>query len=201
MPTYTVQNPSGQSQGVSEGAPVPASAWASGDPAVLKAAADQAAPGIVALLSRIEAARLQSDPNSLLNRPARVYFAGVTGAPGDGNDSLPAQMRLKLGRSRPRRPGHRRRTPTSSSAARSKTAPGASGTTRVEIQWIVDDANGDERGRILQLNEVPPGTLDHHWGDVAVAVANEAAGGVRDVILNATGLPRPESRNEIVTSG
>ena len=69
-----------------------------------------------------------------------------------------------------------------------KTAPGAGGTTRVEIQWIVDAPNGDERGRILQLNEVPPGTLDRHWSDVAVAVASEAAGGVRDVILNATGL-------------
>ena len=33
----------------------------------------------------------------------------------------------------------------------------------------------------MQLNEVPPGTLDRYWGDVAVAVAAEAAGGVQDV--------------------
>ncbi len=187
LPTYTVQNPSGQSEGASQGAPVPASAWASGDPQVLKTAADQAAPGIVQLLSRIEAAHLKSDPNSLMNRPARLYFTGVTGAPGDGNQSLPAQMTLKLAdlgmvvQDSPDKADFKLRGEV-------KTAPGAGGTTRVEIQWIVDAPDGDERGRVLQLNEVPPGALDVHWSDVAVAVANEASGGVRDIILNATGL-------------
>ena len=55
-----------------------------------------AAPNIASLLTRIEAARRQSDPNSLLNRPARVYLVRVSGAPGDGNDSLTVQMRQKL---------------------------------------------------------------------------------------------------------
>ena len=31
---------------------------------------------------------------------------------------------------------------------------------RVEIQWIVIDAQGDERGRVVQLNDVPAGSLD-----------------------------------------
>ena len=39
----------------------------------------------------------------------------------------------------------------------------------------------------MQLNEVPPGTLDRYWGDVAVVVADEAAGGVRDVVQNVSG--------------
>ena len=30
---------------------------------------------------------------------------------------------------------------------------------RVEIQWIVKTASGDERGRVVQLNEIPAGTL------------------------------------------
>ena len=38
-------------------------------------------------------------------------------------------------------------------------------------------ATGAERGRIVQLNEVPAGTLTGYWGDVAVVVAEEAAGG------------------------
>ena len=68
-----------------------------------------------------------------------------------------------------------------------KTAPGAGNTTRVEIQWIVTDAKGQESGRVVQINEVPPHTLDQFWGEVAVVVANEAAGGVHEVITNATG--------------
>ena len=39
----------------------------------------------------------------------------------------------------------------------------------------------------MQLNEVPARSLDRFWGDVAVVVATEAAGGVRDVIINAGG--------------
>ncbi len=186
VPSYAVQNPSGEPQGVSEGAPVSTADWAGGDPAVLKAAAVQAAPGIASLLGRIEAARRQSDPNSLLNRPARIYFTGVTGAPGDGNSSLPLQMRAKLGAM-----GLVVQDAASgadfSLAGQVQTAPGAKGTMRIELQWIVSDSKGAERGRIVQLNEVPPGTLDRYWGDVAVAVADEAAGGVRDVVLNASG--------------
>ncbi len=186
VPSYAVQNPSGEPQGFSEGAPVSTAAWAGGDPAVLKAAAAQAAPGIASLLNRIEAARRQSDPNSLLNRPARIYFSGVTGAPGDGNSSLPAQMRTKLGAL-----GLVIQDAAGgadfSLAGQVQTAPGAKGTMRIELQWIVADSRGAERGRIVQLNEVPPGTLDRYWGDVAVVVADEAAGGVRDVVLNASG--------------
>ncbi len=186
VPSYAVQNPSGESQGSSEGAPISMAAWAGGDPAVLKAAATQAAPGIASLLTRIEAARRQSDPNSLLNRPARIYFSGVTGAPGDGGSSLPAQMRAKLA-------GMGLVVQDSANGAdftlagQVQTAPGANGAMRIELQWIVSDNKGDERGRIVQLNEVPPGTLDRYWGDVAVVVADEAAGGVRDVVLNSTG--------------
>lgn len=185
VPSYTVRNPAGEPQGVSEGAPVSTRAWAGGQPDVLKAAAKQAAPGIASLLGRIDAARRQSDPTSLQNRPARIHFVGVTGAPGDGNTSLPTQMRAKLSnlglviQDTPQNADF-------TLSGQVQTAPGANGTTRIELQWIVTDAKS-ERGRIVQLNEVPRGTLDRFWGDVAVVVADEAAGGVRDVVLNSGG--------------
>jgi len=53
---------------------------------------------------------------------------------------------------------------------------------RVEIRWSVTNPSGDERGKVVQLNEIPAGTLDHYWGDVAVVVAAEASSGVNDVI-------------------
>ena len=196
VPTYTVQNPAGESQGFSEGAAVPTADWASGRPEVLKAAATQAAPGIASLMQRIEAARQLSDPNSLRNRPARVHFTGVTGAPGDGNTSLAAQMRTRLA-------GVGLVVQDTATGAdfilrgEVKTAPGSGTTTRIELQWVVaaataattsvTDAAAAERGRVVQLNEVPARSLDRFWGDVAVVVATEAAGGVRDVIINAGG--------------
>jgi hypothetical protein len=61
------------------------------------------------------------------------------------------------------------------------------GQQRVEIQWSVKAANGDERGRVVQLNVIPAGSLDHYWADVAMVVASEASGGVNDVILRQSG--------------
>ncbi len=185
VPSYTVQNPKGEPQGVSESPPIPSRDWASGDPAVLKAAAAQAAPGISSLLNRIEAARRQSDPNSLVNRPARVWLAGVTGAPGDGNRSLPEQMRIKMAAA-----GlvvqDTAKDADFKLEGQVETARGANNLVRVELQWIVSDARS-ERGRIVQINEVPGRTINPYWGDVAIVVAEEAAGGVRDVIANAGG--------------
>lgn len=183
---FTVQNPKGEPQGRAEGKPVSARDWAAGSPAMLQQVAAEAAPRISDLLTRIQAALQQADPNSLYNRPARVVVEQVTGAPGDGNVSLTRQMKTELSQLGP----VVQDTPNGadfSLAGDVKTASGAGGTVRVEIQWVVKDARGDERGHLVQLNEVPPGTLDHFWGDVAVVVAKEAAGGVRDVILTQSG--------------
>lgn len=184
-PVYEVKDPAGVSQGLSEGAPIPPALWSAAAAPTLEGAARQAAPGIASLLGRIEAARQQSDPNSLQNRPARIYFTGVTGAPGDGNTSLPRQMRSKLA-SLGLVVQDTAKDADFTLAGDVVTAPGAGGTLRIELQWIVNDPGG-ERGRIVQLNEVPPRSLDRYWGDVAVVVADEAAGGVRDVILNSGG--------------
>jgi hypothetical protein len=170
--------------------PVPVAQWASGSPQVLKAAAAQAAPGIAGLLGQIEAARRQSDPNSLLNRPTRIYLAGVTGAPGDGNRSLPRQMRIKLENN-----GFVVQDTAKNADFEVKgevqTGQGIKGTTRIEMQWIVSDSRS-ERGRILQINEVDPRMINPYWGDTAVAAAAEAANGVKNVIDNATNGYHPD---------
>ncbi len=192
VPVFTVTDPAGKDQGESQGQPVDAGDWEKADPKMLRQVATDGAPGIVSLLSSIQAARLASDPNSLVNRPARVYLKAVTGAPGDGNEALARQIRLRL----PQLGEVMQDTQDKADFTLEgdvATAPGAGGTTRVEIQWIVTDAAGVERGRIVQLNEVPQGTLDGLWGDVAYVVAQEAAGGVKDVILNQIGGRKPAS--------
>ncbi len=186
VPTYTVLDPKGASQGASEGPPVPAREWAAGQPATLQAAAEAEAPKVVAMLGGIEARRQRSDPRSLLNRPPVLFFKGVTGAPGDGNVALARQMTTRL-------PGLGDVVQDAAKGAdfsvegQVKTAPGAGKTTRIEIQWIINDVQGRERGRVVQLNEVPVGSLDLYWGEVAIAVATEAAGGVHEVVVQASG--------------
>ena len=141
---------------------------------------------MVALLNGIEARRQMSDPHSLLNRPPVLWFKGVTGAPGDGNTSLRGRCR----RGCPTWATWCRTTAKGAISRRGpvKTAPGAGKTTRIEIQWIVNDAQGRERGRVVQLNEVPIGIAGPVLGrGRRRGVANEAAGGVHEVVVQASG--------------
>ena len=181
-------NPQGVPQGASQGEPVAPRAWAAGQPATFKAVRPRRRrPSWWPCWTGIEAQRQMSDPHSLLNRPPVLYLRAVTGAPGDGNAALTRLMTAQL---RPTLGDVVQDTPKGADftvAGEVKTAPGAGGTTRVEVQWMVTDEQGRERGRVVQLNEVPKGSLDQFWGEVAMVVANEAAGGVRDVVTQAVG--------------
>ncbi len=181
MPRFAVQNPLGKPQGSVQGPPVPADDWQTASADTLQREAEAAAPGISSLLDRIEAAREESDPNSLLNRPAQVVIKGVTGAPGDGDTSLARQIGLDLGKGGV----VVQKTPENADfvvEGQVHTVPAGKGVVRIELQWIVTDAQGREAGRVVQLNEVPEAAISGLWGDVAIAAGQEAAGGVRDVI-------------------
>jgi hypothetical protein len=196
VPSFTVLDPTGAAKGNTEGNPVDAATWSEAGPAILQKAADDAAPRLATLLTNIEAARQQSDPNSLLNRPARLAFTGVTGAPGDGNVSLGRQIKLELAKIG-------QDTQDSTDGADFVlhgvviVKPGQAGQQQVEIDWLVDDMRGSNRGKIAQLNDIPTGSLDHFWGDGAVVVAQQAAGGVKEVIANTTtrrtDAPKPDA--------
>ena len=186
VPVYTVLDPMGKDKGKAEGKPVASADWAAASPATLTLAATDVAPGIADLLSRIQAAQQHADPNSLYNRHARVQVLDVTGAPGDGDLALTRQMRTILAGLGP----IVQETPIGADfivRGGVKLVPIGGGQERVEIQWSVVNPKGDERGRVVQLNDVPAGSLNGYWGDVATAVAQEAAGGVRDVILRQSG--------------
>jgi hypothetical protein len=181
QPEFTVIDPTGKVQGSAHGEPVPVADWASASPAILHQVASGAAPRISAMLTSIRIAREKADPNSLYNRTARVEVPDVTGAPGDGNQTLTAQMRARLAVLGP----EVLTTPTDADfivQGQVVMVPEAGHKERVEIQWIIKTGSGDERGRVVQLNEIPAGSLDHYWGDVAVVVASEASNGVNDVI-------------------
>jgi hypothetical protein len=121
-----------------------------------------------------------------MNRPARIYFTGVTGAPGDGDVSLARQMAVSL----PNGGNVIQNTAKDADFTLSgqvKVTHLDPRTDHVEIVWTVHNASGGEAGKVAQLNDIPAHTLDTYWGDVAVVVAREAAGGVRQVITNNSG--------------
>ena len=196
VPTYTIVNPKGVAQGSASGAPVGLRTWSAATDADLHQIATRDAEAIAALLDRIKATVQQSDPNSLVNRPARIAMQGVAGAPGDGNAMLRRMITADLGelgivvQDTPRGADY-------SLAGTVRIAPsGTPGQSRVEIQWTVHDRYGTEAGHLLQMNDVPDGSLNGHWGDVAVVVAQEAAGGVREVLTNqlAAGAKQPHPK-------
>ncbi len=185
-PMFSIQNPEGKEEGVAQGEQVPLSAWAHADQALLTQVAAEAGPRIGAVLTSIRVSHDKADPGSLYNRAAKVDVADVTGAPGDGNVALTQQLRARLAVLGP----VVLTTPSGADfivQGEVKVVPIPKHQERVEIQWIVKTPSGDERGRVVQLNEIPAGTLSRYWGDVAVVVATEASNGVNDVILRQAG--------------
>jgi hypothetical protein len=192
VPRYALFDPDGAPQGVAEGSAIPARDWARPSPALFADVANDAARRAADLLLRAEAARKSTAPSALTAAgPPRVYLLPVRGAPGDGNESLTARMRDSLGDN-----GILAQEVADGAGfatdGRVNVVPVGRGMQRVEILWIVSRRDGQELGRVLQMNEIPAGLLDRHWGDIAFAAAAEAAGGVQRVIENAGGMPKRE---------
>ena len=192
VPRYALFDPDGAPQGVAEGSAIPARDWARPNAALLADVANDASRRAAELLLRAEAARKSTNPAALAAAgPPRVYLLPVRGAPGDGNDSLTARMRDSLGDY-----GILAQEVADGAGfaadGRVNVVPVGRGMQRVEILWIVSRRDGQELGRVLQMNEIPSGLLDRHWGDIAFAAAAEAAGGVQRVIENAGGMPKRE---------
>jgi len=185
-PKFTLIDPKGRVKGDVVGKPVPASDWAQAASAVFQRSAAQAAPQIVELLRAVDASLKQSDPNSLYNRPARIFFAGVTGAPGDGDMALARGMRIRLPETGDQLVD---RAISADFLLRGtvKLTDEPDGQQQVEIHWLVSDSAGHLAGDVAQGHDVGKGTLDHYWGDIAAVVTDEAAGGVHEVITNFSG--------------
>jgi len=192
VPRYALFDPDGIPQGVAEGSAIPARDWASPSAALFAEVANDASRRAADLLLRAEAARKSTNPAALAaSGPPRLYLLPVRGAPGDGNESLTARMRDSLGDN-----GILAQDVADGAGfaadGRVNVVPVGRGMQRVEILWIISRRDGQELGRVLQMNEIPSGLLDRHWGDIAFAAAAEAAGGVQRVIENAGGMPKRE---------
>lgn len=185
-PSAQLHDAKNADQGSVDAPPVPARAWADGDAAVLADTAAALAPKLEDVLRAAVARVAQNDPNSLLNRPAKILLRAVSGAPGDGNRVLYASMRQHL---------------LGTGDVLTETAADAdfivtprvirrrvdAATDQIEIHWHVTTGRGDEAGDVAQGHDFPAGSLDGYWGEVAEAVTLEAAPGVHTVITNYSG--------------
>ena len=192
VPRYALFDPDGAPQGGAEGSAIPARDWSRPSAALFADVANDASRRAADLLLRAEAARKSTNPAALAaSGPPRLYLLPVRGAPGDGNASLTARMQESLGDY-----GILAQDVADGAGfaadGRVNIVPVGRGMQRVEILWIISRRDGQELGRVLQMNEIPSGLLDRHWGDIAFAVAAEAAGGVQRVIENAGGMPKRE---------
>ena len=185
VPHYTIAGPDGKTYGNVNGAPAAAAAWANGDTATLQNQAEADAGALADRLAAANAQVQQGNPESLENRPPRLFMGSVTGAPGDGDQALTLAMTRNL-------PGPD--DELVATAARAdftitglvKTQPDPHGQILVELDWSIYDSNNRKIGQVTQLHDVMPGDIVPYWGDVAAAAGQEAAGGVQKVIQNAT---------------
>jgi hypothetical protein len=68
------------------------------------------------------------------------------------------------------------------------------------LAWTVLRPNGSEIGTIRQANNVPKGTLDQPWGDLAFIIAQGAAEGIVDLLRKTAGKPQANAENSAVAA-
>lgn len=188
LPAFAIVGPTGRTYGRATGAPVAAAQWADGDPATLKQAALAAAPSLAHQLAAINANIQQSNPLSLENRPTRVQLVGVTGAPGDGDHALALDLRRSLSQLGVMMV-HRKPQADFLVTGVVKVSPprpaAADHSEIVELDWTVKSQSGQFIGKVSQLHNLKRAQMAPYWGDVAVAAAQQAALGLKQVIVNA----------------
>lgn len=170
-------------------------------PADWKAGAD-AAVGELAAASADALAPLLSDeplPHPLTTVAAategrtRLAVSGVAGAPGDGDTSLSGSITAVLKRHDIDIVNDPKSTGVLKLDAQVAMSPAAEpGKQHIKIVWRLDRADGTQVGTVAQENDVPKGTLDGAWGDVAYTVAVAAEGGILELIARSgPAAPKP----------
>jgi hypothetical protein len=109
--------------------------------------------------------------------PVTAVVPAVTGAPGDGSQSLTSAIRAELERS-----GVSLSDRTGSSVYKVEgkvtMSDGKEGKQAIKIDWLVTDPQGKQLGKVSQKNDIQQGSLDGNWGKTADLAAAAAAQGI-----------------------
>ena len=115
-----------------------------------------------------------------LRKPA-IFVPIVTGAPGDGSESLAAAIQdelVRLGLDV---------LPTEAGAnfivrGRAEITPPKFETQVIELVWSLERRNGEQVGQVKQRNRIRAGSLNGIWGDTARLAARGGADGVHNLL-------------------
>lgn len=165
--------------------------WEYGSPAVIEAVGKLVGPPIAKLvLGERFAGRSATMPQ------VGIWFRGVQGAPGDGDDALQAALVNAL-------EDHHIQLVNDPVQARYHLIGDVAlskplgGQQIVRITWTLSYPDGHEIGKARQRNAIVAGSLDEHWGRTAVYAAAAAVGGIRDLMQQA----EPSTAGDKTSSG
>ncbi len=183
--SWEVLSPSGVRRGEArQDLVAPIGAWASGDPTILLAAAEEAAPQLAPLVSGSErdvrVANLQQEKTSL---PVPEMAVGrIEGAPGSGDTELGQALVMQLAQQGIRLIGEPRPDRMLVDGTIEMGAP-KDGQQSIKLLWVVREGlDGEVLGRVEQENVIPAGSLDGRWGDIATLAARGAVEGIVSVL-------------------
>jgi hypothetical protein len=152
--------------------------WQAGSDEAIDKLAASSADQVVSLLHGEEA----PPPETTQAVAMRLRIRNVTGATGDGKDSLTTAMAAVL-----KQGNIEVATDAAASAdlyldAEVTVAPPKAGKQHVKIVWHVVKASGGEVGTVGLENDVPAGLLNGPWGDIAYAIATSAQDGIAALV-------------------
>jgi hypothetical protein len=159
-------------------APVTAPSAANLQPVAPVAAAAPAAAVATPVVAAAPSAGAPGPTTGSIGREgATTMVPSVTGAPGDGGNSLTNALQEEL-----RKNG----VPLSTTAGaqtykvegKVSVGQGKDGKQPITIDWHVKDPAGKKIGTVSQKNEIPQGSVDGAWGQTATAAAEAAAKGI-----------------------
>ncbi len=84
--------------------------------------------------------------------------------------------------------------------APSKVPGAAASRETLSLAWTVLRPNGSELGTIEQANDIPKGTLDRAWGDLAFIIAEGAAEGIVDLLRKTAGRSEGSAQGDAVVN-
>jgi hypothetical protein len=159
--------------------------WETGDDGIVARLAAASAEVLAPLLE--DEAPIQAAAGGRI----RIAIRPLSGAPGDGGQSLAKAVALVLGRQDLAIVADPNGAADLYLEGEVSVSPITPDKQHVKILWRVRRADGAEIGTVGQENDLPRGLLDGAWGDVAYSVAIAAADGLMELI--ARGAPERKS--------
>jgi len=121
-------------------------------------------------------------PPPLVAGDPLIAVRTVTGAPGDGGESLARAMADALRRAKLALAETPSDQPSFVLQGRVEISKPAAGRQQIKISWTLQRPDGGQVGKVEQENAIPAGSLDGRWGLTAYDVANAAAPGIAALI-------------------